>query len=122
AGVHVLAVRAEAGGWSHPAEQDRVLGVRVVERQVESQPVIEEPGIEADLELLAALGAQVRVAEKSRSECCGSVRAGDRVEGAERREGSRLLSRLSVRSAKLEGGYPAGCVLLEEGLLVQYPR
>src|SRR5690606_37661427 len=89
ADVHEARAR-EAGGRRARPEQDRVPRRLVVKGEVDAHAVIEETRLEAELDLAAALGPEGRVADGRGSDGADVVRAGHRVEGAQRVERARL--------------------------------
>src|SRR5687768_293514 len=87
---------------SDDAIENRVGGSLSVVRELDAEPVVESTQVEACLDLLAALGAKVCVADELRSDGCNI--AGPRGSGVrlKRRVGDGLLPGLAVRCAKLE--------------------
>src|SRR5690606_3500316 len=99
--VHVPRA-GEAGGRRARTEQDRVPGRLVVPGEVDPQAVIEQAGLEAELDLGAALRTQRRVADRGRRDRADVVRAGHRREGPQRVERAGLLTGLAVRGAQAQ--------------------
>src|SRR5690606_20031318 len=93
----------EAGGRRARSEQDRVPRRLVVPGEIDTHTVVEQAGLEAELDLAAALRAERRVADRGGRDRADVVRAGHGGEGAERVERAGLLAGLAVGGAQAEG-------------------
>ena len=98
---------------------DRVLDVLVVEGELDSHPLIEQPRIEADLGLLAHLGLQVQIPDVLGRDATLTRGADLGRVGLNRREHIRRQAGATPRAPQLELREQLG--LGEEGLFRQYP-
>ena len=110
----------EAARWPERRGDDRVVDVLVVEGELDTEALFEQPCIEAELSLLADLGLEIDVAEVARGDSaqtgrsdCGAIRLNGREDIGLQAGPSPCSAEFELRE-KLQVG--------EEGFLGQNPR
>jgi hypothetical protein len=120
--AEVLVTAGRPAGRRQVAKDQRVIGGLVVERRLETDPVVQEAGV-AKLVFSRFLRLEAGVADRVRRWSPHHIAAGafhgDGGEERDRVPESGALARLAIRGAETQGAEPV--VLREERLFADYP-